>query len=71
VAAVPQNATVPDGGQPWFPTGLPADAPAKVTQRTYKTDDEVHLKVAGGSNFLEAAGTGAAKFHAARGAQLW
>ena len=56
-----QNITVPHGGQPWFPTGLPADAPAMVNQRTYKTDDEVSLKVAGGSNFLEAANAGAAK----------
>ena len=58
---MPQNITVPHGGQPWFPTGLPADAPAMVTQRTYKTDDEASLKVAGGSNFLEAANAGAAK----------
>src|SRR3984893_14953325 len=52
-------------GSPWraavVPDGLPADAPAMVTQRTYKTDDEVSLKVAGGSNFLEAANAGAAK----------
>jgi hypothetical protein len=58
---VAQNITVPHGGQPWFPTGLPADAPAMVTQRTYKTDDEVHLKVAGGSNFLEVASADTAK----------
>jgi hypothetical protein len=71
VAAVPQNITVPHGGQPWFPTGLPADAPAMVTQRTYKTDDEVSLKVAGGSNFLEADSTGAQKLRAPRTARLW